>query len=69
LGGAQSLSRRGGEEKNSQPLPGLKLPIIQPLAQRYTAELSQLLTCTKGTFKKTSFKVHILPTMKYVVFT
>jgi hypothetical protein len=36
LSGPQSPSGGGGEEKNSQPLPGLKLPIIQPVAQRYT---------------------------------
>jgi hypothetical protein len=30
LGGPQSRSGRGGEEKNSQPLPGLEHPIIQP---------------------------------------
>jgi hypothetical protein len=34
--------RAGGEEKNSQALPGLETPIIQPVAQRYTTELSQL---------------------------
>jgi hypothetical protein len=27
------------KRKNSQPLPGLETPIIQPVAQRYTAEL------------------------------
>jgi hypothetical protein len=43
LGGPQSRSEPGGEEKNSQPLPGLKPPIIQLVAQRYTAELSRLL--------------------------
>jgi hypothetical protein len=43
LGGFQCRSGRGGEEKNSQPLPGLEPPIIQPVAQRYTAELSLLL--------------------------
>jgi hypothetical protein len=43
LGGTQSRSGRGGEEKNSQLLPGLEPPIIQPLAQRYTSELSRLL--------------------------
>jgi hypothetical protein len=32
LGGPQSQSERGGEEKNSQPLPGLESPIIQPVA-------------------------------------
>jgi hypothetical protein len=42
-GGPQSESGRGGEEKNSQPLSGLEPPIIQPVAQRYTTELSRLL--------------------------
>jgi hypothetical protein len=38
LGGPQSRSRRGGEEKNSQPPPGIepRTPIVQPVAQRYT---------------------------------
>jgi hypothetical protein len=40
LCGPQSRSGRGGEEKNSQPLPGIEPPNIQPVAQRYTAELS-----------------------------
>jgi hypothetical protein len=44
LGGLQSRSGSGGEEKNSQPLPKLEPPIIQPIAQRYTAELCRLLT-------------------------
>jgi hypothetical protein len=43
LGGRQNRSGRGGEEKNSQPLPGLKPPIIQPVAQRYATGLSRLL--------------------------
>jgi len=34
LGGPQSRSEGGGEEKNSQPLPGLEPTIIQPIAQR-----------------------------------
>jgi hypothetical protein len=42
LGGPQCRSGQGGEEKNSQPLPGLE-PSIQPVAQRYTAELTRLL--------------------------
>jgi hypothetical protein len=33
LGGPQSWSGRGGGEKNSQPLPGLKLPIAQEVTQ------------------------------------
>jgi hypothetical protein len=41
-GGHRSRFGRGGEEKNSQPLPGLEPPIIQPVAQRYTTELSWL---------------------------
>jgi hypothetical protein len=40
--GPQSRSGRGGVEKNSRPLPGLEPPIIQPVAQRYTTELSRL---------------------------
>jgi hypothetical protein len=39
LGEPQSRSGHSGEEKNSQPLPGLELPIIQPVAQRYYTEL------------------------------
>jgi hypothetical protein len=42
MGGPQSQSERGGEEKNSEPLPGPKPQIIQPVAQRYTTELSRL---------------------------
>jgi hypothetical protein len=42
LDGLQSRSGHGGEEKNSQLLPGLETPIIQPIAQRHTTELSQL---------------------------
>jgi len=44
MGGWVSLHSRsggGGEEKNSQPLPGLEPPIIQPTAQRNTAQLSR----------------------------
>jgi hypothetical protein len=43
LGEPQSRSGRGGEKKNSQPLPGLERPIIQRVAQRYTTQLSRLL--------------------------
>jgi hypothetical protein len=39
LGGPQSQSGHGGEEKNSQPLLGLEHLIIQLIAQRYTTEL------------------------------
>jgi hypothetical protein len=42
LGRPQSRSGHGGEKKNSQPLPGLEPPIVQPLAQHYTTELSRL---------------------------
>jgi hypothetical protein len=31
LGGSQSRSGRGGEEKNSQPLPGIEAPFIRNL--------------------------------------
>jgi hypothetical protein len=42
MGGPQNRCGHGGEEKNSQPLPGLEPPIIQPAAQHYTTELSRL---------------------------
>jgi hypothetical protein len=42
LSGPQSRSGRGGEEKNSQLLPELESPIVQPVAQRHTTELSRL---------------------------
>jgi hypothetical protein len=45
LSGPQSRSGRGGEKKNSQPLLGLEPPIIHPIAQRYTTELSHLTVC------------------------
>jgi hypothetical protein len=44
VGGTQSWSGLGGEEKNSQPLPRLEPPIIQSIAQRYTTELSSVLS-------------------------
>jgi hypothetical protein len=43
LGGSQNQSGCSGEEKISQLLLGLKPLIIQPIAQCYTTELSQLL--------------------------
>jgi hypothetical protein len=50
LSGPQSLSG-SGDERNSQPLPGLELSIIQPVAQRYTAELTQLLFTSTSMYK------------------
>jgi hypothetical protein len=44
----QSRSRCGDEEKNSQPLPGLETPIIQPVAQLYTSEVSRPLKMKEG---------------------
>jgi hypothetical protein len=41
LVGHQNWPGRGDEEKISQPLPGLEPPIIQPVAQLYTTELSR----------------------------
>jgi hypothetical protein len=38
--GTRPRSGHGGEEKNSQPLPGFEPPIIQPATPRYTTELS-----------------------------
>jgi hypothetical protein len=42
LGGPLSQLGHGGEEKNSQLLPGLEPPVIQPIAQGYITELSWL---------------------------
>jgi hypothetical protein len=41
MGGSEGRSGHS-EEKNSQPLQGLEHPIIQPVVQRYTTELSRL---------------------------
>jgi hypothetical protein len=43
LCGHQSRSGRGGEEKNSQPLPWLEPLVIQPVTQRYSTEPYRLL--------------------------
>jgi hypothetical protein len=56
---AQSRSGRGGEEKNSQPPPGLEPPIIQPVAEPYTTELSQLL-------RAKLFVVRIITVIHYI---
>jgi hypothetical protein len=44
LGGPQSRSGCSAEEKSSQTLLGLESPNIQPVAQCYTTELSELRT-------------------------
>jgi hypothetical protein len=41
LNGPQSRSRRGDEEKNFQPLPGIEPLIIEPVDQSSTTELSR----------------------------
>jgi hypothetical protein len=52
LDGPQSRSEGGGEEKNSQPLPGLEPPIILPIAQRCAIELSRLFIIRRILSKK-----------------
>jgi hypothetical protein len=47
FGGFQSWFGRGSEQKKSQPLPGLEQPIVQPVTQRYTTELSQTKKCSR----------------------
>jgi hypothetical protein len=47
LGGPQSWSGHGGEEINFHPLSGQEPLIIQPVAQRYTTEISWLLELGK----------------------
>jgi hypothetical protein len=46
LGGPQSRSGRGGEEKNYQLLPRLEPPIVQPVVQLYTYWAIQALSFT-----------------------
>jgi len=41
-------SGHGGEKKNTQPMPVLEPPVIQPVAQRCTTELSRLLDLMEG---------------------
>jgi hypothetical protein len=52
--------------KNSQPLPGLKPPLIQPIAQCYTTELHNntidLVVCGGDTRHKN--KYHIYPNIR-----
>jgi hypothetical protein len=48
LGGPQSQPGHSGEEKYSQPLPELEPLIIQPIAQCYITELSQLINAECG---------------------
>jgi hypothetical protein len=71
LGGLQSWSGHSGEEKNSQPLPRLKPPIIQAVGQCYTTELSWLMchlciTVLCGTCD-TVFSFLLLACVHYVV--
>jgi hypothetical protein len=53
--GPNSHSGRCGEEKNSHALPGIEPLIIQPVAQRYTTELSRLLLAHLVNKKKRLF--------------
>jgi hypothetical protein len=50
MGGPQSRSERGGEGKNSQPLPGLEPRIVQPIAHRYTSyeRYVSIRNCSQG---------------------
>jgi hypothetical protein len=65
LGGPHSRSAYGGEKKNSQSLPGLKPPIIQPVAQRYEkVKLSLCLTkhyATKAYGERRACSTHFQP--------
>jgi hypothetical protein len=45
MSGPQNRSGRGVEEKSPTPCQDSNPPIIQPVAQRYTTELSRL--CSK----------------------
>jgi hypothetical protein len=58
LGGPQSRSGRDGEEKDSQPLLGFEPPINQPVAQRFTSELTQIIDDTDYDFLLTGSTYH-----------
>jgi hypothetical protein len=64
LGGPQSRSRRGGEEKNSQCLLGLEPPTFQPVAQSYTTELTRLLKKYRGGMILTSSLIKICQSLQ-----
>jgi hypothetical protein len=61
LGGPQSRSGRGGEEKNSQPLPWLELLVIQHIAQRCATELSRLPLRSKHSLLHPVLRILTLP--------
>jgi hypothetical protein len=72
LGGLQTRSGLSGEEKNSHPLPGLEPPVIQPVAQYYTVQLSWLangeyytIKCSKTYVSKKNLKKLSLFLAKY----
>jgi hypothetical protein len=50
LSGPQNRSGRGSGDKTFQSLSGLEPPIIQPVAQRYSTELSRLVSSFKFLF-------------------
>jgi hypothetical protein len=51
LGGLQTRSESGGEEKNSQSPLGIEPPIIQLVTQRYTTGLFRLYEEALGEYK------------------
>jgi hypothetical protein len=54
LGGPQGRSSCSGEEKNSQPVPGLEPLIIPPIAHRCTTELFRLPSTLLLVYKMTT---------------
>jgi hypothetical protein len=53
----QSRSGRGGEKKNSQPLPELEHPITQPVVQLNSTELTRLQTwCVPARYHLRTFR-------------
>jgi hypothetical protein len=66
LAGLQSRSGHDREEKNSQPPPEFEPPIIQPVAQYYTTELSRVLFGV-GKYVKSGTVIHRKNTHKFYV--
>jgi hypothetical protein len=63
LGGSQTRSGRGGEEKNSQPPPGIESSIIQPVAQCYTTELIRISSAMYRKHRESAHIYHPAKTM------
>jgi hypothetical protein len=66
LGGPQRRSRGGGEEKNSQPLPGLEPPIMKPVVQLETEVLGETPVNCHSAHQETTWRLTVGTTARLV---